>query len=494
MLCWSSTASARDAVVTSFDGTPIVTHFYPSPFSDVGAPVPTVLVGPGWATPGYRTPDGNGGDRIGVANLRAAGFNVVTWDPRGFGGSGSVAQFNSPAYEARDVQSLIDYVAAQPEALLDGPNDPRVGMSGSSYGGAIQVVTASIEPRLDALVADLTWHSLIESFARDGNFKTGWLLNLCANGELLGLTDGLTGPTGLQLGSVDQRFRTMCLEGNVTGTLSQASRQWLESLGPGEHVGQIRAPTLLTQGTVDTLLPPGQAIENYDLLRSAGVPVKMLWYCGGHGTCKTPAGDPAKLGQTGLAWLRRWLARDETVSTGPRFEWIDDAGTWRSGPDYPLGAAGSLSAAGSGTLGLVPSLSITLGPISIGTPILNVLKASYESPSEEADVVGEPTLTLTYRGIALPSTTFVYAQVVDAATELVLGDQVTPIPVVLDGAQHTVTRSLEAVAAHVRPTSNLRLELVPSATIYGAQRSIGTITVQGMSSTLPLVDATRSGR
>lgn len=220
----------------------------------------------------------------------------------------------------------------------------------------------------------------------------------------------------------------------------------------------------------------------------------MLWYCGGHGTCQTPAGDPQKLGQAGLAWLRRWLARDESVSTGPRFEWIDDAGTWRSGPDYPLGAAGSMSAAGSGTLGLLPSLSVSLGPITIGTPVLNVLQARYGSPPAEADVVGEPTLTMTYRGFALPAATFVYAQVVDAATGLVVGGQVTPIPVVLDGRQHTVTRRLEVVAAHVRPSSDLRLELVPAATIYGLQRSTGTITVQEMSSTLPLVDVTRSGR
>ena len=44
--------------------------------------------------------------------------------------------------EGRDVQALIDYVAKQPEAQLDGPGDPRVGMHGASYAGGIELVAA----------------------------------------------------------------------------------------------------------------------------------------------------------------------------------------------------------------------------------------------------------------------------------------------------------------------------------------------------------------
>ena len=79
--------------------------------------------------------------------LRAEGYNTLTWDPRGIGGSGGIVNFDSPDFEARDVQALIDFVATAPEALLDGPNDPRVGMSGSSYGGGIQLATAAIDAR-----------------------------------------------------------------------------------------------------------------------------------------------------------------------------------------------------------------------------------------------------------------------------------------------------------------------------------------------------------
>jgi len=494
VLCSSAVASARDVVVPSFDGTPILAHFYPAVTPGPGGQSPTVLIGPGYANRGDTNPDANLGDRIGSANLRNAGFNVVTWDPRGFGGSGGTAMFDSAAFEGRDVQALVDYVATQPEALLDGPGDPRVGMSGSSYGGGIQFVAAAIEPRLDAIVPDIAWHSLVTSFARDGAFKAGWLLLICASGEVLGLSDGLTSPAGAQLGSTAPQMTSMCLEGNLTGRLSAAATGWLADRGPAQLLGAIRAPTLITQGTVDTLFAPGEAIANYDVLRRNGVPVKMLWYCGGHGTCQTPAGDPSVLPSAGLNWLRRWLMRDATVDTGPRFEWIDDGGVWRAGPDYPLAAAGSLAASGAGSLGLLPSVGITLGPIVLGTPVLSMFEVRYAPPPAAADLVGEPTVSLTYRGNAVPAATFVYAQVVDATTQRVVDGQVTPIPVVLDGAQRTVTRTLEAIAVRGRPDSDLRLQLLPSTTLYGSQRAVGSITTLTVTSTLPIVDATRSGR
>src|SRR4029453_13251992 len=79
---------------------------------------------------------------IGLGPLRAAGYNVLTWDPRGFGQSGGPGEVHPPDYEARDASALISYVARQPEALLDKSGDPRVGMAGGSYGGGIPLVPA----------------------------------------------------------------------------------------------------------------------------------------------------------------------------------------------------------------------------------------------------------------------------------------------------------------------------------------------------------------
>jgi ABC-2 type transport system ATP-binding protein len=330
---------------------------------------------------------------------------------------------------------------------------------------------------------------LLDGVAKDGAFKAGWWLSLCAYGEVFGLTAFPPGPA-VQLGSVDPAFRTMCLEGSLLGKLSAASTQWAASRGPGALVGQIRAPTLLMQGTPDTLFGLDQAIATYAALRANDVPAKMLWYCGGHGTCATAAGDPAVLTGAGLSWLRRWLKGDTSVDTGPRLQWLDDGGAWRSAADYPLTPAGTMAGSGSGAMTLVPTVAATLGAYVVATPSPGALEVAYAAPPTETDIVGAPTVTLTYHGSVLLTSpqTFVYAQIVDASAGRVVGGLVTPIPVVLDGVTHTISRPLEVVALRGRPTSNLRLQLVASSPLYGPQRSRGSITVSSVTTSLPLVD------
>src|SRR5690606_1476736 len=119
--------SASDVDVTSFDGTRIRAHWFPRPEA-TDDEAPTVLMGPGW---------GMGGDTavaavgifgaLNIGALHDAGFNVLTWDPRGFGESDGAASVNSPDAEGRDVRVLLDWVAEQPGVRLDAEGDPRAG-------------------------------------------------------------------------------------------------------------------------------------------------------------------------------------------------------------------------------------------------------------------------------------------------------------------------------------------------------------------------------
>lgn len=484
---WSAAAQAREALVASFDGTRIVVHFHPARGAAAGARAPTVLVGQGYPQRGDRRPDLDTSDRIGTATLRAAGYNVLTWDPRGLGASGGTVMFNSPDFEARDVSALIDFVAAQPEALLDAAADPRVGMSGSSYGGGIQFVSAAVDRRIDAIVPDVAWHSLLTSFFKDGAVKAGWLTLICGGGEAAALTGGLFfGAAGLQLGGTATELRTACLEALAGGRISASSSQWIANRGPGDRVATIRAPTLITQGTVDTLFTLGEAIANYDTLRRNHVPVKMLWYCGGHGACRTPPGDPRHVARAGLAWFARWLKRDTSIDTGARFEWIADDGLWRSGPDYPLAPIGSLDASGAGSLRILPLDGVVPARAADGTTV------PFSSPTSAGDIVGAPVVKLVYRGTGVPSRTFLYAHI--RAGNRVAGDQTTPIPVVLDGRTHTIERSLEALALRAGTETRLRLQLRSGASAYGAQRSLGNVRLMSIHASLPVVDATRAAR
>ena len=78
-------------------------------------------------------------------------------------------------------------------------------------------------------------------------------------------------------------------------------------------------PTLLVQGTVDTLFSLQEAVTNYGILKADRVPVKMLWFCGGHGICLDKPGDTALIVHDTVAWLKRYLLRDPHVNTGPGF-------------------------------------------------------------------------------------------------------------------------------------------------------------------------------
>jgi ABC-2 type transport system ATP-binding protein len=87
----------------------------------------------------------------------------------------------------------------------------------------------------------------------------------------------------------------------------------------------------------------------------------------------------------------------------------------------------------------------------------------------------------------VPAQTHLYAQLVDVAASRVLGNQATPIPVALDGLEHTIQRPLEMIAAHARPGSAYRLQITPATTLYTPQRSAGTVSFPGVSISLPLV-------
>ena len=142
-LFWAAlggTAQAKDLVVRSFDGTPIVAHWFPNPLLEAGERAPVVLNGPGWSSPGEKDPS-----RGAIKRLHGLGYNVLTWDPRGFGVSGGEATIDAPQVEGRDVKALITRMARQPEVRLDRRGDPRVGMTGGSYGGGIQFSAASID-------------------------------------------------------------------------------------------------------------------------------------------------------------------------------------------------------------------------------------------------------------------------------------------------------------------------------------------------------------
>src|SRR4051812_50174133 len=96
---------------------------------------PTVLEGHGWGGSRDTNPDSASDEatgNVGVGALRKAGFNVLTWDSRGFGNSGGTVTVDSPHAESRDVSALVDWPAPQPGGPLRSARGPPPGGAGAS--------------------------------------------------------------------------------------------------------------------------------------------------------------------------------------------------------------------------------------------------------------------------------------------------------------------------------------------------------------------------
>jgi ABC-2 type transport system ATP-binding protein len=488
LLAWAAPSSARDATVASFDGTQINAHLFPAEGLAAGARAPTVLLGHGWGGEGETDPNA-GSDAVtgntGVGPLRRAGFNVLTWDARGFGKSGDRARVDSPFYEGRDVQALIDWLAGQPEARLESPGDPLVGMSGVSYGGAIQLIATAIDKRVDAIAPTIAWHSLVRSLYRDGSVKQGWGSLLVGAGSSA-VTGGLIDPGPIQNGNLDPPIVQAFQEGIATGKLSPATVQYFDERGIYRLASEIKVPTLIVQGTVDTLFTLQEAIDNHAALEANGVPLRMIWFCGGHGICTFSQGPAGFVEDAVVTWLRRHL-KGEEVGTGPAFQWIADDGKLRSSSAFPLAVRPPLRGKGSGLLSVSPGSPATgIGALIAATPSAEAVNVPIEPASAERDLVGPPRVRIAYSGTAAPAETHLYAQVVDTKANKVLGNQVTPIPVVLDGQRRTVERALEPIAAHATPDSRYRVQVIPGTTVYGLQRSTGAVTLHAVEAALPV--------
>jgi ABC-2 type transport system ATP-binding protein len=476
----------HDFTMTSFDGAEIRLHWFP-----LDHEAPTVLMGPGWGEAGATETSGTGlfGDSP-IAELHDQGYHVLTWDPRGFGKSTGTITIDSATAEGKDVQRLLDWIATQPDVQLDAKTDPRVGMVGGSYGGGIQLVTAAIDCRVDALVPTIAWHSLGTSLFKADTVKLGWSTVLY---------------TAAARRDLDPHITSAYESGKATGTISAEDRAWFRARGPGALVGRITAPTLFVQGTVDTLFTLDEAVTNYEILRRRGVPTAMVWYCGGHGACLTDAGDPAATTTATRTWLERWLRQDASVDTGPRVDVIDQDGTRHTGGDWPLPVARAITGAGRGTLTLqadggsgpakpragsknpIDGIAATITPARA----TNAVDVRLTAP-DAALTVGAPRLSLTYSGTTPEGErpTRVFAQLVDDRKDVVVGNQITPIAVQLDGRRHTVSLPLEMIGQQLAAGDTLTLQLVATTTAYAPPRLGGRIEFTKIRVALPVVRTT----
>ena len=473
-------------IATSFDGTKIVYKLFLPDSASAGSPVPAVLMTHGWA--GSRQTSAGG--RVG--RFLSEGYAVLTWDQRGFGQSGGEVQVDSPGFEDRDVSALIDVLAADERIRKEAVGDPLVGMNGGSYAGGVQFIAAAIDGRIDAIVPEIAWNNLLESLSPDDVIKTGWGALLYGAG-MTSASGGVTSPAGPQLGAYNPALHRAFLEGTGTGQFSAETKAFFSFRGPDRLLGEIRAPTFIVQATTDTLFPPSQAIDNFTTLAERRVgksQLKMAWYCGGHGTCAPFSPGPGGYAEDRIvAWLDRWVKGEETLDTGPRFEYLTQDGTWHGARDYPV--AGTEPRTGTGSGRVVVNGEPTAGGV-VGAPATSArtsLKVPVDVPG--GTVIGQPVVRLTATGVGAAADEVLRAplffQIINEATGQVLGNQITPKLLVADGTPHSYEFPIEALSYAVKPGDRLALEVVSTSGNYEPYRGAAAFDLERVEVALPVL-------
>jgi ABC-2 type transport system ATP-binding protein len=202
-----------------------------------------------------------------------------------------------------------------------------------------------------------------------------------------------------------------------------------------------------------------------------------------------------------MAWLQRYVKKDASVTTGARFDMVDQKGTRYTADDYPVAAGTPVTATGTGTLRYVAGggsgpahpAADNKDPLAGVAAAITPAKATNAVNVEidfatAAVLVGAPQLNLSYTGTTPPGArpTRVFAQLVDDATGVVLGNQVTPIGVTLDGKPHHTALPLEDIAFTARAGAHVTLQLVATTTAYAEPRLGGSVTFDTIDVSLPV--------
>ncbi len=295
---WTATADDsappvhRQDRMMEMNGVSVDTSYFTSGGTE---PRPAVLIGHGFG--------GSKNDvRAQAEKLAADGYAVMTWSARGFGKTTGEITLNAPDGEVKDVSGLIDWLADRPEVELDAKGDPRVGVTGASYGGAVSLLAAGHDDRVDAIAPVISYWNLSDALFPDGVFKKLW--------------SGIFVSSGGGCERFQKQLCEMYERVAVSGKPDAAARELLDERSPEAVADRIDVPALILQGQSDSLFPLGHADAMAKAVKANGAPVSVDWIAGGH-----DGGDDegdrveSRIGD----WFDRYLKEDKGADTGPGF-------------------------------------------------------------------------------------------------------------------------------------------------------------------------------
>ena len=424
-----------------------------------------------------------------AAALADRGFVVLAYSARGFGLSTGQISMNSPDFEVADARAAIDYLSTRDDVVQDAAGDPRVGIAGGSYGGALALLTAGYDSRVDAVAADITWNDLETSlFGQSevtsepvlGVFKELWAGNFFGAGVVN--RDGSV----TECGRFTPQWCRAYTDAAADGVVTPESSALMRASSPSSITARITAPSLLSGGQADSLFPLAQLNANAEQIMAAqpDTPVKVVWHGGGH---DGGVNEQERLDTLAADWFATYLSGDSASTTA--FEVTQTSGsisTQNSGaapvvlqaPGYPgihgssqqdvplagatqrvLAPAGGLPAA----ITSVPGLGGALGSALL-RPVPGQAASFESAPLPEAlTVIGASTVEVVVSkasgGPPVDAALFASLRIVSSSGRETLPQGiVAPIRLVgLGSTPRTVAVELPAVVANAAAGDRLRL-------------------------------------
>ncbi|MFJ2112907.1 MULTISPECIES: alpha/beta fold hydrolase [unclassified Streptomyces] len=463
---------------------------------------PAVLIGHGFG--------GNKDDvRAQAEKLARDGYAVLTWSARGFGKSTGEIGLNDPDHEVKDVSRLIDWLAKRPEVQLDAKGDPRVGMTGASYGGAVSLLAAGYDKRVDAIAPQITYWNLADALFPNGVFKKLWA--------------GIFFSTGGGCATFEKQLCEMYQRVAVSGTPDAAARALLERRSPSAVGDRIDVPALIVQGQSDSLFPLGQADAMAKAIRANGAPVDVDWIAGGH-----DGGDleSARVQSRISSWFDRYLKDEKGTDTGPAFRVSRTGGVDSTDGRAQLRGATSDSypglESGTTTVPLDGAAKTFQNPAGASPPAISAVPGvgaglsqlsslgvglSLDFPGQNATfdskpldrsvrITGSPTVRATVTSSSGDAVLFakVYDVGADGTRQVLPSQLVAPVRIEDAERGRTVELTLPAVDHQVVPGHRLRVVLAATDLAYASPVAPATykVALDGPL-TVPTVPALTSG-
>lgn len=281
-----------DVTLTAADGESIAFTVHEPATLVGGQKYPLLLNGPGFAGTRISAAQRNfaapaGTPLVDIATAKQyidAGYGVIAFDQRGFGGSSGTVTIMDPDKDGANLVQIVDWADANLDWAARRDGNLVLGAYGGSYGGGYQLMLNNIDPRrrLDAIIPQITWYDLSYSLGPGDVPKSGYGLALTSAGEASsGLQMDPSVRAVLQHGLTNNRYT----EEDKAMLRYHSNRYFCDGISqagkrPARHPPKVDA--LFFQGMYDVVFNLNEAKGNYDCLSASGGDVRLLTYNVGH--------------------------------------------------------------------------------------------------------------------------------------------------------------------------------------------------------------------